>query len=179
MRLFVAIPLPERVKARLEALQEPIRGVRWQNPDQYHLTLRFIGEVSDRLGKEITGRLQEIEYSAFRMNIGRLGCFPKRGAPRVIWVGIEQNSRLIRLQEKIESICRSVGIDPETRPFHAHITLARTNGKGDPQEQKAFIARESGIEIRDIPVTRFILYQSELQPGGAVHTAHRIYNLNQ
>ncbi len=178
MRLFVAIPLPEEVKAQLLQLQKPIDGLQWSDKDQLHLTLRFIGETDGATTKKIAANLRELEASPFRMQITGLGSFPQGSNPRVIWAGIKENEYLTELQADIEEICREAGLEPDNRSFKPHVTLGR-NKNADPDKLLAFIDQYPILDIDEISVDSFNLYRSELTEKGAVYHIEESFRLRE
>jgi len=176
-RLFVAIDLPENIKGNLESMSFGIPGAKWVNPEQIHLTVRFIGEVDGALFHDIKNSLEEINISAFELQLKGVGHFPPRGAPRVIWVGLEKSSSLKRLRKKIDSAMQKAGVKPEGRKFSPHITLARL--KNSPVQKIAkFLAGNSLFSQDRFEVHEFKLYSSTLTQKGAFHTVERIYPLD-
>ena len=176
MRLFVAISLPESVKQRLDGIIKPIRGVRWQDTSQMHLTLRFIGDVEDEAVNRLRELLGNISRPSFNMTIHGLGSFPGKGYPRVIWAGVEQIQALMDLQNDVEQACRETGLEPEQRSFIPHITLGRVNS-ASRDEVHTYIKSLVDFEVNNIPVDTFTLYSSELRIDGAVHMPVKTYPL--
>lgn len=178
MRLFVAVDLPEDIKNRMQKLTQPVRGVRWQDPDQYHLTLRFIGKTTSAVRERVEDELLSVDAPSFEMELEGTGRFPEKGYPRVIWVGVRENEQLYELQEKIEHACRRAGIEPENRPFKAHITLGKASG-ASKEEVLSFIEDHRQFGTEKIPVDEFVLYQSILGSDGAVHKPVRTMPLDE
>lgn len=168
MRLFIAVPLPDKVKDALLEIREPIEGVRWQNPEQMHLTLKFLGDTPRQEISGIEQELKQLAAEPFSMDISGVGQFPKSGPPRVVWAGVSDNELLLQLQAEVEKRCSKLGFPPEDREYHPHITLARVkNNRNSAIEE--LIHRHSDFSLNDIPVDRLVLYESQLQPEGAVH----------
>lgn len=176
MRLFTAIDLPEPVIEQLKAARPGIEGIRWQKPDQWHLTLRFIGEVAEETAQAIVSELESIECPAFSLALSGFGKFPSRGYPRVFWVGIEENGQLLTLQEELEQACRICGLEPDERPFVPHITLGKVKN-AEKKEINHFIEQHEDYHIPGIPVNEFILYSSELTREGAIHKVEQSFPL--
>src|SRR4051794_16389924 len=109
-RLFVAIDLPETVKSQLSLITVGIPGARWVPDDQFHLTLRFIGEVDGVLYRDIKKALFDVNVEPFWLAINGLGYFPPRGRPNVLWGGVEKNDLLTRLRNKTESMLVQLGL---------------------------------------------------------------------
>lgn len=170
MRLFTAITIPEEIKAKLQDLLTPLEGVKWQEPSQMHLTLRFIGKVDEKTKREIIEQLEKIRFQPFSIKLGRAGSFPPtgRGNPKVIWVGIQENTALHKLQSQIEQACREVGLEPDERTFKPHITLGR-NKSASAGKVTSFIENLIIPDFDPIHITNFYLFRSELRLDGAVH----------
>lgn len=169
MRLFVAIPIPESVKKSLGDLQQPIEGVRWQQKDQLHITLKFLGDTDRDRVQDLQAHLNEINCSAFSITLNGFGYFPNSKQPRVLWAGIEKNKSLIKLYREVERQCTNLGFEEETRSFKPHITIARTDGV-PKRDIMSFINQHKQFCISDVPVEEFVLYESKLHPEGAKHS---------
>jgi len=175
MRLFIAIPLPESVKEHLSHLEQPNEGIKWQD-GQYHLTLKFLGETDEGKAVEVQEKLTKIDFPAFRMSLNGFGYFPQGRQPKVLWVGIEKNKKLVELQKKIEAICCSLGFEPENRPFKPHITLARMKGVAK-RDVMSFINQHKQFRIPEVPINEFVLYESKLRSDGALHIRLKTFSL--
>ena len=176
-RLFVAIDLPESVKDAIKSICGAIPDARWVDMRQLHLTLRFIGEVDDATFESIKSTLAEIAEPRFSLNLNGVGCFPSKHAPRVLWVGIDDNEVLARLADKVEQILvQKNGIEPERRKFSPHITIARFRERS-PSGVADYLARNSSFSTETFPVDAFYLYSSKLTPKGAEHRREAVYPL--
>lgn len=177
IRLFVAIELPGELKERLFAMGGGVPGAKWVEPENLHLTLRFIGEVGEgRLG-DIDAALGAVHSPAFDLTLADTGHFSSRRASRVLWVGVEKNEALSRLQARVEAACVGAGIEPEGRKYSAHITLARLN-KAPSSKVSAFLGANALFKAPPFRVTDFILFSSFLARGGAIHREEATYRLN-
>lgn len=170
MRLFVAIDLPEEHNRRLAGIgpDSELDGVRWYPADQLHLTLKFIGEEPPGRLDEITEQLTDLPVDPFTMTVQGLGYFPPNRHPRVIWAGLDENRRLQNLQQNVENMLESIGIEPEKRDFTPHITLGKNKSVNKTRVEQ-LIEEHKHLLIEDITVDRFTLYASELHPDGAEH----------
>ena len=175
-RLFVAIDLPDAAKTRLAGLCSGIRGARWVEPEQMHLTLRFIGEVEGPLFDDIRLALGRIEGESFALTLDGLGLFPMRGTPQTLWVGVTSNPALTRLQRRIEAAVVALGLESERRNDHPHVTLARLKGARAYQVSE-YVSYQGPFLAPPFPVATFQLYQSFLGNAGAVHRVEMIYPL--
>lgn len=175
-RLFVIAELPDEVKERLSAISYGLPGAAWIPPEEMHLTLRFIGEVDESLFRIIQEALEGIQGKSFYLTLKGVGHFPKRGEPEKLWVGVAENEDLVRLRNKIESVLVRRGLEPETRKFHPHVTLARVKDSRAPWIGQ-YLVENSLFLMHEIPVQGFQLYSSKLAPAGAIHHLERTYPL--
>src|SRR6185437_1775902 len=127
IRLFVALDLPENIRARLLELQGGVPGARWSTNQQLHLTLRFIGEVDGDVAHDIDDTLAVIRAPAFALELSGVGEFGGKN-PRALWAGVKPNDALLHLQRKIETAMQRIGLPAEQRKFTPHVTLARLRG---------------------------------------------------
>jgi len=173
-RLFIAIDLPEEVKAPLTSFPPELPIAHWVHPEQLHLTLRFIGEVGEQTCKAIKVALAKVSFPSFALALRGVGHFPPRKHPRVLWVGMEPCDVLLTLQQDIELALLDAGIAPDERPFSPHITLARLKDTS-PAEVSGFEMRHRELACPPIAVKEFILYSSILKHEGAIHQKEAIY----
>jgi RNA 2',3'-cyclic 3'-phosphodiesterase len=164
-RLFVAIRPPESIRDLLVDAMDVSADFRWQNDEQLHLTLRFIGEVDRPLANDIADGLGLIRAAPIEVRIAGLGRFDQRNSG-ALWAGVEPKPALTALAAKIERTCQSVGLPPERRAFHPHITLARWKGRRT-REVQAFLERKGGLSSEPFIVGEFILFESRLSRHGA------------
>lgn len=186
MRTFIAIELPREIKDFLSDLQDQLKASRsdfkWVEPQNIHLTLKFLGEINDEQLNKIIKILDDAAKSSkdFRIRIASVGAFPKINFPRVIWVGIDQGNRETKelaktLEEKIEKI----GIAKEDRPFSSHITIGRLrsplNREGLVKELNNLV-NNFGQRTLEFHVTKITLFKSTLTPKGPIYEI--LYNAN-
>ncbi len=176
MRLFVAIPIPERIKDTLTALCGGVDDARWRSREQLHLTLRFIGEVDGAMARDIDDVLCQIAMPAFELNMRGTGFFNERGLARVLWAGVGDEDALRKLHGKIQHGLAAIGLEPEHRRYRPHVTLARMNGI-PAQEAEGYAARYSEYASPPFTVDRFGLFSSHLAREGAIYTLEMDYAL--
>jgi 2'-5' RNA ligase len=175
-RLFVAIDLPEEVRQALARVSCDVPGARWIEPEQIHLTLRFIGEVDGAAFRDVAGSLDEVAARNFPLVVRGVGHFPPRGEPRVLWAGVEKSDALVELRNRVESAVVRAGIEPEGRKFSPHVTLARL--KGTPERAVgSFLALNGLLRCDPFRVREFHLYSSSLSAKRAVHRCEASYRL--
>ena len=177
MRLFVGVELPWLLRERLSMLAGVgLPGARWVPPENYHLTLRFIGEAPRHLAEEIDLALAALRAREFALTLAGVGTFAKGGRPTALWVGVERNPALDHLRGKIETALQRVGLEPERRRFNPHVTLARLD---NPAEVKlaAFVQAHNLFRSEPMPVGHFTLFSSQLGKEQSVYTAEVEYAL--
>lgn len=179
LRLFVAIDPPEAVRTALAALPRELRGVSWTPPHQYHLTLRFLGEVAAGKREAIERALAPIRVEPFILPVEGAGSFPPNRPPRVLWAGIGRgHPRLFQLRQRMDdALLAACGVDLDVRTFHPHFTLGRCGPQSAPAEAAHFVRQISAFEAPPFRVEAFTLYRSELRSSGAVHTPLLTVNL--
>jgi 2'-5' RNA ligase len=175
IRLFVALELPETVREGLTRLQGGVPGARWMNEDQMHLTLRFIGEVTENVAHDIDDSLVGLSAPAFTLELAGTGEFGGK-IPRALWAGVKPNEALMHLQRKIETALLRLGLEPEARKFSPHVTLARL--RNAPREKViAFLSHHALYSSGPFPVGQFVLFSSHQGSGGSVYHPERVYPL--
>lgn len=165
-RLFVGIPLPPPIRARLAGLCSGIPGARWVAPENMHITLRFIGAVSGGDAEDIHEQLSGILAPAFALTPGGIGCFESNRRVHALWVGINREPHLIRLADKVESAIVRAGMAPERRKFKPHVTLARFRTGVSPRIG-TFIESNNPFTTEPFCVDHFTLFRSFLGGEGA------------
>ena len=175
-RLFVAIRFPEPVAEALEDIAFGVADASWNPSEQYHLTLRFVGEPSPLSIRDVARALGEVRAPPFDLDLRGTGHFPLRGVPETLWVGVAENPALESLQRRVEAALRRAGIPPEGRKFHPHVTLANVKGC-DPGDVGGFHVVNGLFGLGGIEVTEFHLCSSVLRPEGARHEVEESYEL--
>jgi RNA 2',3'-cyclic 3'-phosphodiesterase len=164
-RLFVAIRPPEPIRDLLIDAMDDSADFRWQQDEQLHLTLRFIGEVERPVAEDLADALGRIRAQPFELRVTGVGRFQQRNSG-ALWAGVEPKAPVAALAAKIERGCLEVGLDPERRAFHPHITLARWKGRRG-HEVARFLDRTRGLASEPFEVRNFILFESRLSRHGA------------
>ncbi len=169
-RLFVAIDLPESTRQLLADLDPHIRGTRWTDPAQMHLTLGFFGDVPEDIGLKLQEKLSAIQFGAFFLPVNGVGSFPPKGAPKIIWIGVgKAHPHLFQIHKRVQEAALAVGIEPDLRPWHPHVTIARCRDVSS-QSVRNFLKAHSDFDAGMIRVDAFHLYSSKLSPAGPIHT---------
>ncbi len=178
MRLFVALPLPDDLRARLAGLAGGVPHARWVAPENLHLTLRFIGDVDGAQARDVDAALAQISAPAFTLSLTGVGRFGAGEKVRSLWVGAEESAELCRLHGKIEQALQRSGLAPEGRKFKAHVTLARF--KGNPGAKlHDYLVHHALFRSTPFAVREFILFSSFLSHNGAIYSPEASYALGR
>ena len=177
LRLFVGIEFPPELKLRLSLLCSGIPGVKWVEPGNFHLTLRFIGEISEDIAADVDDTLSRLRARRFTLQIAGTGVFGGGDKPRSLWVGVERTPELVGLRDKIEQALIRVGLAPEPRKFAPHVTLARLR---DPPLDKLreFLVSNAQFRAEPLAVNEFCLIASFQTKSGAVYEDQADYPLH-
>src|SRR5271154_1863143 len=167
MRLFVGLDLPWPLRQRLAVLAGGIPGARWVPAENFHLTLRFIGEVPPHRAEEIDLALASLRTRGFSLVLAGVGTFAKGGRDTQLWVGVERNPQLDHLQAKIETALQRTGLEPERRRFAPHVTLARLDNAA-PGKLAGFVQAHNLFRSEPVPVGHFCLFSSLLGKEASV-----------
>jgi len=186
MRIFVGIDLDPEVRGRISRFLEGVESfapdARWVRPESLHITLKFIGEQTAEQVETVTQRLRRVESGGFEIRAGGYGFFPTAKAARVFWVGIHAGPQLAALAESVDAATAELGIPRENRVYSPHLTFARGGRSGSPKWRKGDgrnalfatlekrLAAMGELDFGTIAACEFILYQSQLSPGGSKYT---------
>lgn len=176
-RLFTGIEIPESVAAGLSLHRGGLPGARWIEPSDYHLTLRFLGDVDKRTAREIAESLDSVRGYAFELTIEGLDAFGG-DRPRSIHAVIAPNPMLTELQEEHERAARRAGLPPEPRKFTPHVTLARLRSVG-PAAVADWLAMQGRVARQRFRVERFVLFSARASVGGGPYIAEELYPLGR
>jgi len=175
-RLFTGLEIPYEVQLALSLKRGGLSGARWIDPENYHITLRFIGDVDNSTADEISYELDRLSNSdGFRLRLSHLGAFGG-DKPRALYAGVENNEALQRLQAAQERVLRRAGLDPEARKFVPHVSLARLRGTS-PVEVADLIHHMGRFTPLDFNVRRFVLFSSKASVGGGPYLVEQSYPL--
>lgn len=169
-RLFAAIELPSSVTQLLVNLDPKMRGVRWLESERMHLTLSFLGNVSDDTEDTLKTNLRVISWKSFFLPIAGIGKFPSTGLPAVLWIGVRAgHPHLFQLHKRVQEAALVAGIEPDLRSFRPHVTLARCRDVSE-QSVRPFLKSNAEFDAGMIHVESFSLSSSRPTPSGSVYT---------
>ena len=168
LRLFVALRPPPAIRDRLFDLMDGIPGARWQDDEQLHLTLRFVGEVDERTAEDLAAALGSIHAPAPVVALAGVGRFGDRRRGGALWAGVAPHDALAALHRKVDQACIRAGLPPEGRAYLPHVTVARLPRSivGAPAVE-AWLADTAGLASEPFTLPHLILYQSHLGRDGA------------
>lgn len=175
LRLFVGIGFPPELKLRLSLLCTGVPGAKWVDPGNFHLTLRFIGEIGEDIAADVDDALSRLRARRFPLQIVGTGVFGG-DKPRSLWAGVERAPGLVGLRDKIEQAMIRVGLLPEARKFAPHVTLARL--RNPPLDKLSdFLAAHARFRAEPLAVERFSLIASYQTRSGSVYEDQADYPL--
>lgn len=175
LRLFLAIPIPEAIAERLLLLEADVPGASWRTAEQYHLTLRFIGEVDEAVARDIDLELGRIVAKPFEIRLAGAGSFGGR-EPSALWAGVDAPPDLPRLAASCETAIRNAGLPPEPRKYKPHVTLAYLHDTFDT-EVANFLQDAAGFRTDPFWVDHFAMYSSHSTRAGSHYREEAVYPL--
>lgn len=175
MRLFIGVPVPNKVKDVLVSAQLKLKHAKMVlvKKEAMHVTLNFLGEVSDSKIDEIKKQLSGVRFEKSSVRLDGLGVFPAAGTPKVVWAGLKPKKKLVELHQQIEQVL--AGLFPAGEHFHVHITLARVKSVENKKEFKELLKTVS-VPPLEFDVKSFELVASTLTPEGPVYQTISVYS---
>ncbi len=158
-------------------LKGGLEGARWVDPDNYHITLRFIGDVDGATAERFSDALAQITAAPFTLFLDGIGSFG-RGRPRALWAGVGPSAPLMALANAHEQAALAAGLEPEGRNFHPHVTLARIRG-GRASDVAKYLEQNGAFLSPGFQVMRFVLYSARESRGGGPYVVEREYPLGE
>ncbi len=185
MRTFIAIDLAPPIKDELSNFIQKLAAIssniKWVKRNGMHLTLKFLGEIEEDKLDEIKSCLSEIskDHASFSLQLKGTGTFPPgKKKPRVLWIGIEENKKLIILQSDIEKKLSKLGFLPEKRLFHPHLTLGRVKIGSQLGKIMAYMEKNREKSFGQMEVKKITFFRSILKPTGAEYQALAEFELS-
>ncbi len=182
MRAFIALELTDEIRNKLAILQNQLKTyngkIKWVNPKQIHVTMKFLGDITPPQAEQLSEDLRYIaaDFSPFHFDVGRIGTFPGKKVPRIVWVGVENTPLLQELQQEIESAAEAIGVEREKRNFSPHLTLGRVKELDDPEDFRRFLYGHT-LETTSNRVDRIVLFKSRLTPSGPIYSEYAVIPL--
>jgi 2'-5' RNA ligase len=187
LRAFIALEMPAEIQDAIAqstvSLKNALPGklVRWVNPRNIHLTIKFLGDISPTKLEQLAEKLkvEAALHTAFSMTARGLGAFPNPRRARVVWIGLEAPPALETIRRGVEKTAAQLGYPPEGRPFSPHLTIGRVGRDVSAVDLQHIHTALKGTKVGllgTLQVDAVHIYKSDLQPGGAVYT--RLYALS-
>ena len=174
-RLFTALEIPRDAALSLSLLRGGLLGARWVDVENYHITLRFIGDVEGHIADEIANALDRVRRPSFSLALSGVGAFGSK-KPHAIWAGVTASPDLSALQAEIERICQRVGVAADPRKFTPHVTLARLRNPS-PVDVAQYLSARGNFSTMPFKVGRFVLMSSRDSVGGGPYVVEEVWPL--
>ncbi|OCO99703.1 MULTISPECIES: RNA 2',3'-cyclic phosphodiesterase [unclassified Ensifer] len=176
-RLFTALEIPRNAAMSLSLLRGGLPGARWIDVENYHITLRFIGDVDWRTADEIIDKLDRIERPEFQLQLTGTGAFGSK-KPHSVWAGVTNQPEMYALQAEIERICQRLGLQPDPRKFTPHVTLARLRSSR-VEDVVEYLSGRGNFMTSLFSVSRFVLLSSRDSVGGGPYLTEEVFPLHE
>jgi len=177
IRAFIAVEIDDQTKEKISELitwlKKSNADAKWITHDQMHLTLKFLGNIDEDKIRDISGALSLISgnFKSFTISLSKIGAFPNLNRPRVIWLGIDRGADSLKsLADKIENDLEKLGFTRQIREFQPHLTLARIRSAKNIRGLVKLAGQTAFTPGKDIKINKLILFQSDLNPKGSIHT---------
>jgi 2'-5' RNA ligase len=174
-RLFTGLEIPSDVAQSLAVLRGGLPGARWIDPENYHVTLRFIGDVDDVIAHEVASLLGRVRRGSFELRVEDLKSFGGR-KPRAVVATLGPGQAVMELQAEHERLMQRVGLEPEGRKYIPHVTLARLRESSNRQVAD-YLALRAPFRSPPFQVSRFVLFSSRASVGGGPYVVEVAYPL--
>ena len=175
-RLFTGVEIPPEVGEALGMLRGGLPGARWITPENYHLTLRFIGDVDDMVAHEVASLLGRVKRGAFELHLQGLTSFGGR-KPRAVVATAAPTQALLDLQAEHERLMRRIGLEPDGRKYLPHVTLARLRDSSS-RDVADYLAARGFFRSSPFQVSRFVLFSARASVGGGPYVVEASYPLS-
>jgi 2'-5' RNA ligase len=175
-RLFTGVEIPPEVGQALASLRGGLPGARWIDPENYHLTLRFIGDVDEMTAQEVASLLERVKRNAFELHLEGVMSFGGR-KPRALIAMVAPARPLLDVHAEHERLMQRIGLEPEGRKYTPHVTVARLRDSSNRQVAEYLSAR-GYFRTSPFRVTRFVLFSSRASVGGGPYVVEASYPLS-
>ena len=174
-RLFTGLEIPDDIRQSLSMLRGGLPGARWIDPENYHLTLRFIGDVDDAIAREVAFMLGQVRRGGFELRLDGVASFGGR-KPRAVVATVAPSPQVMELQAEHERLMQRIGIEPEGRKYTPHVTLARLRDTSS-REVAEYLSARGAFRSAPFRVSNFVLFSSRASVGGGPYVVEAAYPL--
>jgi 2'-5' RNA ligase len=175
---FIALELPEPVRDALMAVADGVPGAYWEEEDQLHLTLRYLGELDGGTRAALFHQLERLHTAPFQLVLSGFGFFPPRGEPESLWVGVERSQPLEALRARVDAIATRLGVPTDRRRWTPHVTLARLEGAPESRLVR-FVQEHALFRTPPFTPTRVTAFSSHRRAWGFEYHREAIFPLPQ
>ncbi len=175
-RLFIALEIPKEVALSLSLLRGGLHGARWIDVENYHMTLRFVGDVDAPTADELIHALDRVQRPQFELSLIGMGSFGSK-KPHSLWAGVSASPELLALQAEIERLCQRLRLRPDPRKFTPHITVARLRG-ARVDDVVSYLSARSNFQTAPFTVSRFVVMSARESVGGGPYVTEEAYPLH-
>ena len=174
-RLFTALEIPRDASLSLSLLRGGLPGARWIDTENYHITLRFIGDVEGHVADEVANALDRVRRPSFNLTLSGVGAFGSK-KPHSVYAAVVPSPELLALQAEIERICQRLGLPADPRKFVPHVTLARLRNTS-PVDLARYLSSRGNFAALPYKVSRFVLMSSRDSVGGGPYIVEEAWPL--
>jgi 2'-5' RNA ligase len=175
-RLFTALEIPRDAALSLSLLRGGLSGARWIDVENYHLTLRFFGDIEGHVADEIVDALDRVDRPDFQLTLCGVGAFGQK-KPHAVWAGVTPSPEMNALQAEIDRICKRLGLPSDPRKFTPHVTLARLRNTS-PLDVAHYLSARGNFSAVPFRAGRFVLMSSRDSVGGGPYIVEEAWPLN-
>ena len=175
-RLFAGLEIPPSITNLLSLQKGGLYGARWVDETNYHITLRFMGDVDYALANEIVFEMSRIQYPEFDLALKGFGAFGAK-KPHSVFAAVQNNEDLYLLHRELERRMKKIGLKPDKHDYTPHVTLARLNKNAEAIDVANYLAMRGGFETEQFSVPRFVLYSAKDSIGGGPYVIEETFDL--
>lgn len=172
-RLFTGLEIPAQTGLMLSLLRGGLKGARWIDPENYHITLRFIGDIDDREADDVADALDRIHRKPIEIRLNGLGSFGN-GKPHAVWARVEPSTELSEVQAEQERIIQRLNMSPERRKFLPHLTVARCRASSN-EDVARWLSERGDFQAPPFVASRFVLFSAKASIGGGPYLVENTY----
>ncbi|WP_316858293.1 RNA 2',3'-cyclic phosphodiesterase [uncultured Cohaesibacter sp.] len=175
-RLFAGLEIPKDITTLLSLQKGGLYGARWVDESNYHITLRFMGDVDYGLANEIVFQMSQIQYPEFDLSLRGFGSFGSK-KPHSVFAAVQNSQELYLLHQEIERRMRKLGLRSDKHDYTPHVTLARLKKTAEPIDVANYLAMRGNFQSGNFRVPRFVLFSSRDSVGGGPYVIEETFDL--
>jgi len=172
-RVFIGINIPEDISKNISSIQTGPENIKWVKPENFHITITFLGQIEDDIFNSIKKPLSEISFNQFKINLKSIGYWQSG----VLWIGASNWLELPNLKDQIDKKLLEIGIKIEPKPYVPHVTIARPKGRPMDKSLRSFIESNKNFSTTSFTAKEFVLFESIQDDQGSKYISHQHYPL--